>query len=175
MARRTLGWPVDKPATVFGGLTFGGGPIANYMSHAVVSMVLCLREKGRNGFLFANGGYATDNHCIVLSSQTIAAARFPQNFDYQAEADASREAVPTLDKDYVGPATVESYTVFHDREGHPASGVVVARTADGHRTLCHIDVADAAMLAFFTDGAVEPVGKQGHIALRDEKRFWKVG
>ncbi|MGN6689970.1 MAG: acetyl-CoA acetyltransferase, partial [Sphingopyxis sp.] len=39
MARRILGWPSDRPATVFGGLTFGGGPIANYMSHAVVSMV----------------------------------------------------------------------------------------------------------------------------------------
>src|SRR3546814_5326581 len=32
MARRILGWPWDRPATVFGGLTFGGGPIANYMS-----------------------------------------------------------------------------------------------------------------------------------------------
>src|SRR3546814_7652452 len=38
MARRVLGWPVDRPASVFGGLTFGGGPIANYMSHAIVSM-----------------------------------------------------------------------------------------------------------------------------------------
>src|SRR3546814_17282746 len=28
MARRILGWPWDRPATVFGGLTFGGGPIA---------------------------------------------------------------------------------------------------------------------------------------------------
>src|ERR1700754_5047841 len=45
MARRILGWPVAKPASVFGGLTFGGGPIGNYMSHAVVSMVHRLREE----------------------------------------------------------------------------------------------------------------------------------
>ena len=71
MARRTLGWPVDRPATVFGGLTFGGGPIANYMSHAIVSMVEKLRREGRYGFLFANGGFATDNHCIVLGKELL--------------------------------------------------------------------------------------------------------
>src|SRR3546814_10354199 len=75
MARRILGWPWDRPATVFGGLTFGGGPIANYMSHAIVSMVETLRREGRYGFLFANGGFATDNHCIVLGKEPIAAAR----------------------------------------------------------------------------------------------------
>src|SRR3546814_7801621 len=32
MARRVLGWPVDRPASVFGGLIVGCDPIANYMS-----------------------------------------------------------------------------------------------------------------------------------------------
>src|SRR3546814_16863152 len=73
MARRILGWPWDRPATVFGGLTFGGGPIANYMSHAIVSMVETLRREGRYGFLFANGGFATDNHCLVLGKEPIQA------------------------------------------------------------------------------------------------------
>ena len=174
MARRVLGWPLDKPATVFGGLTFGGGPIANYMSHAVVSMVERLRGgDGKTGFLFANGGYATDNHCIVVSREPIAAAQFPQNFDYQAEADAARGPIPELEKDYVGPATVESYTVFHNREGAPSAGVVIARTPEGKRTLCHIDVPDAAMLAFFMDGTVEPVGTAGAVATVDERRVWQ--
>ncbi|WP_017665917.1 acetyl-CoA acetyltransferase [Porphyrobacter sp. AAP82] len=172
MARRTLGWPLERPASVFGGLTFGGGPIANYMSHAVVSMVQRLREERGNGFLFANGGYATDNHCIVIASRPIAAASFPQNFDYQAEADAACEPVPILNKDYVGPAAIESYTVFHDREGQPVSGVVVARTASGERTLCQIDVQDPEMLAFFVSGQIEPVGKRGHILLEDGARSW---
>ena len=177
MARRTLDWPLDKPMTVFGGLTFGGGPIANYMSHAVVSMVERLRakgiDKGRNGFLFANGGFATDNHCIVLSAEPVAAAQFPQNFDYQAEADAARGPIPELDKDYCGAATIESYTVFHNRDGKPGSGVVVARTPDGKRTLCHIEVEDAAMLAFLMDGKAEPVGTAGRIVPEGERRFWQ--
>jgi acetyl-CoA C-acetyltransferase len=163
MARRTLDWPVDRDATLFGGLTFGGGPIANYMSHAVVSMAERLRSGGGTGFLFANGGFATDNHCIVLSSQPIAAAQFPQDFAYQAEADAAREAIPPLDEAYVGAAVIETYTLFYGRDGAARAGVVVARTPAGARTLAHVDVADAAMVAFLTDGAVEPVGSAGTV------------
>ncbi len=174
MARRTLEWPLDKPATVFGGLTFGGGPIANYMSHAVVSMVEKLRAEGTSGFLFANGGFATDNHCIILSNAPVAAARFPQDFDYQAEADAARGAVPELDQEYCGPVKVESFTVFHDRRGQPNAGVVIALNDAGQRTLAQIDVSDAADVAFFTDGSVEPVGQYGRIEARgDARRYWK--
>ena len=174
MARRTLGWPVDKPATVFGGLTFGGAPLANYMSHAVVSMVSKLRTEGRTGFLFANGGFATDNHCIVLSNQPIAAAQFPQDFDYRAEADAVREPIPPLDEDYIGPATIETYTVFYRRDGTPRAGVVVARTIDGARTLAHVDVADTAMMAFLTDAMVEPVGTAGMVVTdMAGRRVWR--
>ncbi len=174
MARRTLGWGVDKPATVFGGLTFGGGPIANYMSHAVVSMVNRLRTEGRYGFLFANGGFATDNHCIVLGSEPIAAASFPQDFNYQAEADAARDPVPETDKDYAGPAIIESYTVFYGRDGQPRAGVVVGKTPEGKRTLAHVDVADAAMLAFLTDGKREPVRTAGRIERNGDSRTWRA-
>jgi len=174
MARRILGWPWDRPATVFGGLTFGGGPIANYMSHAIVSMVETLRREGRTGFLFANGGFATDNHCIVLSREPIAAASFPQDFDYQAEADEKRGSIPEMVEDYAGPATIESYTIFHGRDGQPKAGVVVARTPTDARTLAHIDVTDGAMLAFLTDGTAEPVGTAGEIVALDEGFGWRA-
>jgi acetyl-CoA C-acetyltransferase len=175
MARRTLGWPVDKPASVFGGLTFGGGPIGNYMSHAVVAMVEKLRAGGSNGFLFANGGFATDNHCIVLSSRAIRAATFPQDFDYQAEADLLRAPIPPLDEDYAGAARLESYTVFYARDAAPRAGVAVCRTPTGARTLAHVDVGDADMLAFLTNGTTEPVGTNGRIEDRGEgERFWVI-
>ncbi|MDP3677328.1 MAG: acetyl-CoA acetyltransferase [Novosphingobium sp.] len=173
MARRILDWPLDKSATVFGGLTFGGGPIGNYMSHAVVAMAGKLRAAGGNGFLFANGGFATDNHCIVLSREPIPAAAFPQDYDYQAEADARRGVVPALDDGYAGPARVESYTVFYGRDGAPGGGVVVARTPAGGRTLAHVDANDAALVAFLTDGVAEPVGSSGTIAPHGSAgRFW---
>ncbi|MEP7349586.1 MAG: acetyl-CoA acetyltransferase [Sphingorhabdus sp.] len=172
MARRTLGWPLDKPATVFGGLTFGGGPIANYMSHAVVSMVEKLRNEGRFGFLFANGGYATDNHCIVLSNAKIEAASFPQDFNYQDEADQARAAIPLLDKEYQGSATVETFTVFYDRDGSAKSGVVVCKTETGERTLALIDVSQNDMLTFFTSGETEPVGTSGTVVFQGGQRYW---
>lgn len=173
MARRTLDWPLVEPATVFGGLTFGGGPIANYMSHAVVSMVQKLRSEGTNGFLFANGGFATDNHCIVLSNKPVAAAIFPQDYNYQKEADAARGTLPDIDENYTGEAKVESYTIFHDRDGIPDSGVVVAITRTGKRTLAHIDTTDDAELSLFSSGKHEPVGKYGEINNKDgARRFW---
>ena len=174
MARRILGWPVERPATVFGGLTFGGGPIANYMSHAIVSMVGKLRNEGRYGFLFANGGFATDNHCIVLGKDPIAAARFPQDFDYQAEAETKRGPVPELVEDYSGPAAIESYTIFYGRDGAPKAGVVVARTPNGARTLAHVDVGDATMLALLTDGTNEPVGTEGRVVALEDGYGWRA-
>jgi acetyl-CoA C-acetyltransferase len=138
-------------------------------------MVEKLRKEGRYGFLFANGGFATDNHCIILGSEPIAAATFPQDYDYQAEAEAKRGPVPELVKDYAGPATIESYTVFYGRDGAPKAGVVVARTPGSQRTLAHVDVSDAAMLAFLTDGKAEPVGTPGEVVALGEERFgWRA-
>ena len=53
MSRRLLGWPAEKPATVHGGLTFGGGPVGNYMSHAVAAMAQALRGEVATGFFMA--------------------------------------------------------------------------------------------------------------------------
>ena len=147
---------------MFGGLTFGGGPIGNYMSHAVASMVEVLRREGGKGLLFANGGYATHNHAVLLSSEPPGLA-FPQDFDRQAMADVARGPVPDIAEDYQGPATVESYTVHYGRDGAPRSGVIVARTPDGARTLASVPAEDAITLAMLTGGEVEPVGKTGVI------------
>lgn len=173
MARRVIGWPVEKPATVFGGLTFGGGPIGNYMSHAVAEMVDALRGgEGRKGLLFANGGYATHNHAIVLGMEPLPGAGEAHDFDVQAEADAARGAVPELVKDYAGPATVETYTVFYGRDGAAKAGVVVARTPDGKRTLAKVPAEDAETIAWLTDGAAEPVGAVGDIVAAGDDMVW---
>ena len=174
MARRVLGWPVDKPATVFGGLTFGGGPIGNYMSHAVAAMVETLRGTADKGLLFANGGYATHNHTILLSGHPVDAV-FPQEFGYQADADQRRGEIPPLDEYYSGPAQIETYTVHYGRNGAPRSGVVVARTPEGARTLARIPAENVETIAFLTDGETEPVGTRGTIRRNgDDIAIWHV-
>lgn len=174
MARRVLDWPVARPASVFGGLTFGGGPIGNYMSHAVASMVERLRKGGRYGLLFANGGFATHNHTIVLSTGPIAAAQFPRDFDYQAEADALRAPVPPVVEDYEGPATIETFTVLYKRDGSASHGAIMARTPDNARTLARVPGDDSAGIAFLTDGRAEPVGSAGTIVRdADGEQLWR--
>lgn len=175
MARRVIGWPAEKPATVFGGLTFGGGPIGNYMGHATAEMVDALRAgEGACGLLFANGGFATHNHAIVLSTRPLPGAGEPHEHDCQAEADAARGPVPPLVKDYAGPAEIETYTVFYARDGSPRGGVVVARTPAGGRTLAKVRGEDAATIAFLTGGAAEPVGTPGQVVRDGDLSLWRA-
>jgi acetyl-CoA C-acetyltransferase len=161
MARRVIGWPVERAASVFGGLTFGGGPVGNYMSHAVVSMVLALRRNGRHGLLFANGGLATHNHSMVLSRVAPAPNLFPQDFNFQAQADALRGPPPPVEEDYLGPATVETYTVLYDREGMAQQGAIIGRAPNGARFIAKVPAADSATIHWLTSGEQEPVGMPG--------------
>jgi len=175
MARRVLGWPVEQPATVFGGLTFGGGPIGNYMSHAVVGLVLRLRERGTRGLLFGNGGLCTHNHTIVLSRAPPAADALPRDFDFQAGADAARGPIPPFVEDYAGPGEIETYTVLYERDGRPRFAVVLGRNPEGARFLAKVPAADGAQIAFLTDGRVEPVGTRGKARVGpDGDMIWRI-
>jgi len=173
LARRIIDWPAERPATVFGGLTFGGGPIGNYMGHAIASMTDRLRAEKGTGLLFANGGYATHNHSIVISSKPLAAAFFPRSYDYQEEADAMRDAIPALARDYLGEATIESYTILYRRDGMPKAGVVVARTPEGERTLAHVPPSEGDVLRRLADADAEPVGAPGRIVEGAGLREWR--
>src|ERR1700733_1529365 len=175
MARRVIDWPLERAASVFGGLTFGGGPVGNYMSHAVVSMVLALRRDGRRGLLFANGGLATHNHSIILSRAPPAANIFPQNFDFQAEADALRGTAPPVQEDYLGPATVETYTVLYDRQGLARQGAIIGRAPNGARFIAKIPAADSATIHWLTSGEQEPVGIPGTAVKGADGDTWWVG
>lgn len=171
MARRVIGWPAERPASVFGGLTFGGGPIANYMTHAAASMVAALRRSGVNGLLFANGGFATHNHAIMLTRNPQPAGVFPQDYDCQSQADAVRGTAPPLDEAYAGPARIETYTVIYDRRGAPAFGVVIGRCPDGRRAIARIP-GDDALIGLLTSGDAEPVGTPGRVVREGDMNRW---
>jgi acetyl-CoA C-acetyltransferase len=99
----------------------------------------------------------------VLASEPIDAASFPQDFDYQHEADRMRRPIPPTREDYEGPATIETYTVLYARDGSPKHGVIVAVTPQGERTLAKMPATDEAGIASLTDGKSEPVGTTGTI------------
>jgi acetyl-CoA C-acetyltransferase len=161
MARRVLDWRLEKPVTVHGGLTFGGGPIGDYMTHAAAAMVRRLRGRERYGLLFANGGHCTHNHSLVLSGRPFEPSPFPQDYDVQAEADVLRGAVPALAEAYQGPVVLETFAVTYDAAGRPERGVAISRNRAGERVVARVDCGDAASISFLTDGRREPVGAAG--------------
>lgn len=58
----------DRPLTVTGGLTFGGGPGNNYGSHAVATMVQRLRENPETYGLTTSLGWYATKHAIGVYS-----------------------------------------------------------------------------------------------------------
>jgi acetyl-CoA C-acetyltransferase len=175
LARRVIDWPATRAMSVFGGLTFGGGPVGNYMSHAIGAMVEALRARGRHGLLFGNGGFATTSHAIILSRDPAIAAQGARDPNVQAQADIRRHAAPPLIDAYAGAAEIVTYTVFYERDGAPKSGVIVAATPRGERVLARVDGDDADLIAFLTDGAHEPVGGAGRVQTgADGVNHWRL-
>ncbi len=173
MARRVLGLDVDTPITRFGGLTFGGGPIGNYMTHAAAAMVDTLRQDGTNALLFANGGYATHNHTILLTRSPQEAGTFPQDFDVQRDADARRGAVPDMDLRRGGAGRLETYTVQFERGGSPKMGIVVVRLEDGARTLAAVPPSDDSTMTRLLSGDPELVGAGGTATGTGDRNQWR--
>ena len=142
------------PLTVTGGMSFAGGPLNDYASHGLATMSGVLRaDPGAIGVCTANGGYTTEHAVLVLSTAPPAAGTY-RHAEPQAEVDALPRVEP--DDGWVGPVTVESATVPHDREG-PTHVLVAARTPHGCRTWCRAD-DDATVAAAMVE---DLVGRRG--------------
>jgi acetyl-CoA C-acetyltransferase len=138
VAAREIGLDQSRPLTVTGGLTFGGGPLNNYVMHSIARMAEVLRDdREAKGLVTANGGYLT-KHAFGVYSAMPPAKPF-QHQDVQAEVDRTptREVLET----HEGRATVESYTVMYRGEA-PAIGYLSALTDDGRRTWAKVEDRD---------------------------------
>lgn len=149
VAAQELGLPIgdpDRPLSVTGGLTFGGGPGNNYGTHAVASLVPLLRaEPDAYGLSTSLGWYLT-KHAIGIYSAT------PPVAPYRALTPVV-EATPTRRPlgGYTGEAVVEAYTVQFDRSGEPEALIVAAVTESGDRALRRYPGSDLAAKGVTTD------------------------
>ncbi|HSQ01068.1 MAG TPA: acetyl-CoA acetyltransferase [Candidatus Dormibacteraeota bacterium] len=141
-----LGIDIDdpRPLTVTGALPYHGGPGNNYVTHSVACMVDRLRATpGRRGLVTGVGWYLT-KHAVGIYQSAAPTHDFarvdPATYQKTIDAEPHPELAVTAD----GAATVETYTVTHDRDGNPALGIVVARLADGRR--CWANLTDADVL-----------------------------
>ena len=144
MARRTFKLGADVKPTVTGGLTFFGAPLNTYMTHAACAMVRSLRNGGRLGLLYGQGGFVTKHHALVLSPQVPQQA-LSQETSVQAEADRNRRAVPDFVTEASGKGSVESFTVLYGRNSEVEHGVVMLRTANDVRTLALFEDVDMSL------------------------------
>jgi acetyl-CoA C-acetyltransferase len=175
MARRTLRLGADVMPTVAGGLTFFGAPLNDYMAHAACAMVRKIRAGAKLGLLYGQGGFVTQHHALVVSSDAPHAA-LAQDTDVQAEADRNRGPVPPFVTEASGDGTVESFTVIYGRSGAAEHGVVMLRTADNARALARVPAQDTATLAHLMDQDIAPVGSKGAISTAaDSVLEWRVG
>ncbi len=130
VAAAELGLGEERPLTVTGGLTFGGGPLNNYVMHAIARMAEILRERpGEVGLVTSNGGFITKHAFGVYSSAP------PKGGFRHDEPQAAVDATPTREvaPEYAGPVRIESYTVMYDADG-PSVGLAACRAQDGRRT-----------------------------------------
>lgn len=157
MARRTLDIADEQPLSLVGGLTFFGGPLNNFMTHAACEMVRRLRANGKKGLLYAQGGHLTWHHALVLGANPGPALE--ENYSVQAVADSLRGQVPSLEMEYVGEAMLETFTILYEPSGEPRHGVAILRTPAGKRLIAR--VAAPGDLAILTSLDRSPVGATG--------------
>ena len=138
VAAAELGLDEARPLTVTGGLTFGGGPLNNYVMHSIARTVELLREKPDGyALVTANGGNLYKHAHGVYSG--MPPQRDFQRDDVKAEIAAlpARRCLP----EYDGEATIESYTVMYEND-EPRIGHVSCLTPRGERTWVNSEDAD---------------------------------
>jgi acetyl-CoA C-acetyltransferase len=138
----------SRPLTVTGGLGFAGGPVNNYPTHGIATMVEVLRDRpGDAGLTTALGWYVTKHAVAVWSTRP---PRTPfRCIDAQAAVDAQpgREVAGLAD----GEVTIEATSVAFDRDGTPTVGIVTALDGEGRRVMAN--ARDAGVLH---DMTIEP-------------------
>lgn len=160
-----MGIAEDDPRglTVTGGLPYFGGPGNNYVTHSIAEMMDRVRAKpGSRGMVTANGNYVTKQSAGIYSTEPPKRLFAPKDPGiYQAEIDADK-GPPTTEAPE-GAATIETYTVMHDRKG-PAYAILFGRLRDGRRFIANTP-EDPALLEDMTRR--DYLGASGRVTTAD--------
>lgn len=169
--------------TVTGGMTFGGGPLNNFVLQATAVMAQALRSgKAATGLVTCVSGMITKVGATFWgrADATGGPRGAVDDLAIDVTADAARRTgVRPLDPDLTGEAFVVAHTVVHRNPkgegfalgsapvGTPGGGpdtaaqaIVLAESADGDRTV--VTSTDPAVLAAF--GTVDQVGRRIAVA-----------
>ena len=161
IAAEEYGLDENRDLTVTGGLTFGGGPLNNYVMHSIARTVELLRKKkGARALITANGGNLYKHAHGIYGSE-------PPNQDFAVEnVQADIDALPSRPclAEFVGEATIESYTVMFNGD-EPSIGHFACRTADDSRTWVNTVDPDIMNAMLIEEFCARPVRIKGPDAL----------
>lgn len=169
MACEMLGLAEDDPRglTLTGGLPYAGGPGNSYSFHSIAAAVTRLREKtGEHALVTGNGWYLTKHSATILSRRPSPAGFDPSAAPITDATRATWSAPPVrLQPEAKGAATVETYTIVHDRDGAPEKGIIIGRLTDTDERFLANTEPDPDLLADLEK--IELIGTQGTVHHRD--------
>lgn len=143
-----IGLAEDDPRglTVTGGLAFFGGPGNNYVTHSIAEMMCRVRaQRGSLGLVTAIGNYVTKHSFGIYSTAPVHGAwRRESPSVLQRQLDA----LPTCPvvEHASGAATIETYTVMHNKAG-PDYSVLFGRLRQNGARFVANTAADPKVLA----------------------------
>lgn len=165
-----LGIAHDDPRglTVTGGLPYFGGPGNNYVMHSIATMMDILRDHpGKFGLLNANGWFVT-KHSLGIYSTTPPAGGWQRESPADYQQAILDEKHPDFTEQPNGPATIETYTVLHGREGVERA-LVIGRLQDGTRFVAETSDDDQTLARML---AQDMLGIAGSVVAGDEKNLF---
>ncbi|HKJ73718.1 MAG TPA: hypothetical protein VKA19_06330 [Alphaproteobacteria bacterium] len=135
IAANELGISQDRPLTVTGGLTFGGGPLNNYVMHSIARTVELLRgSPSGKALVTANGGNLYKHAHAIYAGEPPPAPFRRDNVQEQIDALPARNCIASFD----GTVDVESYTVMYQGD-EPVIAHLACLTPDGDRVWANAD------------------------------------
>jgi len=156
-----LGLSLDdsRGFTVTGGLPYFGGPGNNYAMHSIAEMMQRLRARpGEYGLCTANGWFLTKQSTGVYSTNRVE-GRWQREDPKVIQREIDALPHPEIVEAPEGPATIETYTVVHSRDGY-RGGIVIGRDAQGRRFVA-VTPEDEATLRSLEER--EGVGRAGRV------------
>lgn len=129
-----MGIAADAGISVTGGMTFGGGPLNNFVFQATVKMAQLLREQPTQiGLVTTVSGMLTKQACALWSGEYGTEGwAMADVTDAVREATELCELVPNAE----GEGTVAGYTVLYQGDS-PWRAIAVFDLADGRRTVAY--------------------------------------
>lgn len=142
---RDLGIDLEgRELTVTGGMTFGGGPLNNYVIQSTAKMALRLRENpGTTGLVTSVSGMLTKQGFGVWASKP--GVRDFEYADITEAVKAQWQPLPIAAPE-VGEATIVGYTVVYAGE-NPERLIAVVNLASGPRSVVYSQDAELMQVA----------------------------